>query len=83
MIDVVTGLRVVVLVHEIYGPYVRVSSYEDGGAFEDALDDECHVPYWKKTPMELRAMGGNEYYFGWATDIEKLQEIIDGIVFNN
>ena len=80
MIDSKTGERVVVRMHEIYGPYIRISSYEDGGALEDVFDDHYYVLYWKTTPKELGTTGGNEYYFGGAADQVKLQAILDEII---
>jgi hypothetical protein len=81
VIDSKTGKRVVVSVDNVYGPYIRVSTYSDAGALEDVLDDQYYVLYWKKVPKEFEADGGNEYYFGGAADPEKLQAILDEITF--
>lgn len=59
MKDLTTGQRVIVHIHSEYGPYIRISSYEDGGALEDVFDEQYHVLYWKATPEELVATGGN------------------------
>ncbi len=40
----------------------------------------CHTG---RRHRRAKGDGGNEYYFGWAADIEKLQEIIDGIVLSD
>jgi len=82
VIDLITGQRIVVLIDSVYGPYVRVSSYQDAGALEDILDEKYYVPYWTKAPVELRDAGGCEYYFGLAADPEKLQKILDDIEFD-
>ncbi|GLR13243.1 hypothetical protein GCM10007907_20330 [Chitinimonas prasina] len=82
MIDKKTGDRVIVHVHEAYGPYIRISTYDDAGALEDILDDQYYVLYWKTTPKEFEAEGGSEYYFGGAADPVKLQAILDEIAFN-
>ncbi|MBS7599889.1 hypothetical protein [Pseudomonas sp. RC2C2] len=81
MKDLTTGQRVIVHIHSEYGPYIRISSYEDGGALEDVFDEQYHVLYWKATPEELVATGGNEYYFGRIADPVKLQELLDNIEF--
>ncbi len=79
MIDKNTGKRILVQVHKVYGPYVRISAYEDGGALEDILDETYYVLYWKTTPEEVRAFGGNEYFFGGAADPVRVQAILDEI----
>lgn len=81
MIDSQTGERIVVRIHDLYGPYIYISNYEDGGALEDVLDDTYYVLYWKTAPEEGRELGGNEYYFGGAADPAKLQTILDEIIF--
>jgi len=81
MIDSKTGEKIIVHIHDVYGPYIRISTYEDGGALEDVLDDHYYVLYWKTTPKEFESTGGNEYYFGGAADPVKLQAILDGITF--
>ena len=81
MIDSKTQERIIVYTHKVYGPYVRVSTYEDGGALEDVLDEQYYILYWKITPKEFEASGGNEYYFGGAADPVKLQIILDEINF--
>ncbi|KPW97422.1 hypothetical protein B7R56_27165 [Pseudomonas savastanoi pv. retacarpa] len=81
MIDSKVGERVVVSIHSKYGPYIRVSTYDDAGALEDLLDEKYFVLYWKSTPPELLDDGGNEYYFGNAADPVKLQFILDSIIF--
>ncbi len=81
MIDSKVGERVLVSIHSEYGPYIRISTYDDAGALEDLLDEKYYVLYWKSTPPELLGDGGNEYYFGNAADPEKLQFILDSIVF--
>jgi len=81
MIDSATGQRVVVMVDSEYGPYVRVLDADDGGALEDILDDD-YVLYWPQTPKDFQETGAREYYFGWAVDVEKLQERIDSIGLN-
>jgi len=35
LIDRKTGQRILVHIDELYGPYIRVSTFEDGGALED------------------------------------------------
>ncbi len=81
MIDSITGKRVEVAISIEYGPFIRVSAYDDAGALEDLLDDKYYVLYWKSTPAELAANGGNEYYFGNGADPEKIQKILDEIVW--
>lgn len=82
MIDSKNQERIVVRIHDTYGPYIKVSSYQDGGALEDLLDDHYYVLYWKTAPKELESDGGNDYYFGGAADPVKLQAILDEIEFN-
>ncbi len=82
MIDSKTGKKITVLISEKYGPYIRVSTYDAAGALEDVLDDHYYVLYWKSTPEELKAEGGNEYYFGNAADPTKVQSILDEIIFD-
>lgn len=79
MIDSKTGKRVVVLIHNEAGPYIRVSTWNDADALEDLLSDKYDVLYEMKTPEELKAEGGKEYFFGNAADPVKLQRIIDEI----
>ncbi|MBD8189804.1 hypothetical protein IFU20_26850 [Pseudomonas viridiflava] len=81
MIDSKTGRKINVFIDPKYGPYIRVSVYEDAGALEDLFDEQYFVLYWKSTPAELIDDGGNEYYFGSAADPIKLQAILDSIVF--
>lgn len=81
MIDSKTGERVIVRMSEKYGPYIRVTTYDDAGALEDALDDQYFVLYWKTTPEDVKSDGGNEYYFGNAADVAKVQSILDEINF--
>lgn len=81
MIDSKTGERILVRTHELYGPYIRVSTYQDAGALEDVLDDTYFVLYWKTSPEDVRGWGGNEYYFGGVADAAKLQAILDEICF--
>jgi glucose-6-phosphate 1-dehydrogenase len=82
MIDSKTGKKIIVHVDKKYGPFIRVSTYDDAGALEDVLDDHYHVLYWMTTPEELKDYGGHEYYFGNAASQEKIQKILDEIVFN-
>ncbi|AVI82626.1 hypothetical protein BTW15_25845 [Pseudomonas syringae pv. tomato] len=82
MIDSKIGKRVTVFIHSEYGPFIRISTYDDAGALEDLLDEKYFVLYWKSTPPELVDDGGNEYYFGNAADPVKLQFILDSIVFD-
>jgi hypothetical protein len=79
MIDSKTGERILVQLDEIYGPYIRVSTFQDGGALEEVLDDVYYVLYWKGISEDLKGFGGNEYYFGGAADPVKLQVILDAI----
>ncbi|MGE8179856.1 hypothetical protein [Pseudomonas fluorescens] len=81
MIDLKTGERVMVFTHPEYGPFIRISTYDDAGALEDLLDEEYFVLYWKSAPPELVGDGGYEYYFGNAADPMKLQFILDSIIF--
>lgn len=81
MIDSVTGERVVVYIDDVYGPFIKVSSFQDGGAMEDLLDEKFFVLYWKGSPDDLKDLGGNEYHFGGAADPVKLQAILDSIEF--
>lgn len=81
MIDSKTGKRVLVCVHEKYGPYIRISNYGDAGALEDVFDDHYYVLYWKASAKEFETDGGSEYYFGGAADPIKLQSILDEIIF--
>ena len=81
MIDSKTGEKIVVHIHEVYGPYIRISTYDDAGSLEDILDDHYYVLYWKTRPKEFEADAGNEYYFGGAADPVKLQAILDEIIF--
>lgn len=82
MIDSKTMKRITVSIDKKYGPYILVSTYDDAGALEDILDDQLYILYWTTTPEELKADGGNGYYFGNATDPAKLQAILDGITFD-
>lgn len=82
MIDRKTGQRILVHIDEHYGPYIRVSTFEDGGALEDLLDEKFFVLYWKGTHDDLKDAGGNEYFFGGAADPVKLQAILDSIDFD-
>lgn len=82
MIDVKTGQRVLVQMNDKYGPYIRISSYDDAGALEDVLDDHYYVLYWKSVPDELKSLGGCEYFFGNAADPKKIQAILDEIEFD-
>lgn len=82
MIDSKTGERIMVLLHEKYGPYIRVSTYADAAALEDVLDDHYYVLYWTKSPIEVAEGGGSEYYFGGAADSVKMQKILDEISFD-
>ncbi|QXH53689.1 hypothetical protein KSS94_11470 [Pseudomonas fakonensis] len=81
MIDSKVGRRVMVSIHPEYGPFVRISTYDDAGALEDLLGEKYFVLYWKSTSPELVGDGGNEYYFGNAADPVKLQFILDSIIF--
>jgi len=81
MVDSKTGERIVVRVHDLYGPYIRISTFDDAGALEDVLDDTYYVLYWKSSPDEIRELGGSDYYFGGAADPIKLQTILDEIIF--
>jgi len=81
MIDSKTGERILVCVDDIYGPYIRVSTFQDCGALEEVLDERFFVLYWKGVPDDLKDLGGNEYFFGGAADSVKLQKIIDSIEF--
>ncbi|MNG35038.1 hypothetical protein D3C84_1216830 [compost metagenome] len=67
----------------MYGPYIRISTFQDGGALEEILDERFYVLYWKSSREDLRGLGGNEYYFGGAADAVKLQGILDSIHFDN
>lgn len=78
MIDTGTGKRVVVLLDSQYGPYIRVLDSNDAGALEDVLDND-YVLYWPQTPSDFQETGAREYYFGWAVDAGKLQDLIDDI----
>lgn len=82
MIDSKTGERILVQLDEVYGPYIRVSTFQDGGALEEVLDEVYYVLYWKGTPEDLKDFGGNEYYFGGAADPVRLQAILDAIEFH-
>jgi hypothetical protein len=46
MIDSKTGERVMVFIHSEYGPFIRISTYDDAGALEDLLDEKYFVLYW-------------------------------------
>ncbi|WP_080922174.1 MULTISPECIES: hypothetical protein [Pseudomonas] len=81
MRDSKTGEIIMVAIHPKYGPFIRVSTYEDAGALEDLLDEKYFVVYWKSVPHDLVDSGGNEYYFGNAADPLKLQIILDSILF--
>ena len=81
MIDSKTQERIVAHTHEVYGPYIRVSTHEDGGALEDILNEQHYALYWKNTPKELETRGGSGYYFWGAADPVKLQAILDEIDF--
>ncbi|AVR95087.1 hypothetical protein [Pseudoduganella armeniaca] len=82
MIDSKTKQRIVVQTHDQYGPYVTVSTYQDAGALEDALDDEYCVLYSIQVPAELRNEGGRQLFFGNAADAAKVQAILDEIEFS-
>lgn len=79
MIDSKTGEKIIVKIHDEYGPYISVSNYSDGGSLEDLFDDKYYILYWNMTPKELIPDGGNEYYFGNAADPVKLQILLDSI----
>jgi hypothetical protein len=81
MIDSKTGERVIVCIHDVYGPYIQISTYDDAGALEDVLDEHYYVLYWTVRPKELEAEAGNQYFFGGAADPIKLQSILDEITF--
>lgn len=53
MIDSKTGERVMVFIYSEYGPFIRISTYEDAGVLGDFLDEKYSVLYWKSTPPEL------------------------------
>lgn len=57
MKDQKTGERVVVQKDEAYGPYVRVSNYEDADASEDILDEKYFVLFWMRNLPELEESG--------------------------
>lgn len=79
MIDSKTKERIVVRMHEHYGPYIRVSTYGDADALQDKFDDNYYVLYWMIRPDELEADGGREYFFGGGADPVRLQAILDEI----
>ncbi|KPX69113.1 hypothetical protein ALQ32_200089 [Pseudomonas syringae pv. tagetis] len=39
MIDSKIGERVIVSIHSEYGPFIKVSKYDDAGVLEDFLDE--------------------------------------------
>lgn len=80
MIDSKTGKRIVVLIDDDAGPYIRVSNWNDADALEDLLSGTYDALYEIKTPKEFLEDGGTEYYFGNAADPEKLQSILDEII---
>ncbi|MCR3902948.1 hypothetical protein NUK36_08925 [Aeromonas hydrophila] len=79
MIDSKTGERIVVLINDDSGPYIRVSTWNDADGLEDLLSGKYDVLYEMKIPEEFKADGGKEYYFGNAADPDKLQRILDDI----
>ncbi|TMP28021.1 hypothetical protein CWB99_12970 [Pseudoalteromonas rubra] len=79
MIDSKTKERIVVLIDEEAGPYIRVSTWDDADALEDLLSGKYDVLYEMKTPAEFMDDGGKEYYFGSVADPAKLQAILDEI----
>jgi len=82
MIDMKTGERVVVKIHDIYGPYIKISNYQDAGALEDAFDEQYYVLYWKVSPENPAADEWCEYYFGGGADQKIIQAIMDEIHFD-
>ncbi|OPA86451.1 hypothetical protein BFW87_24660 [Pseudomonas fluorescens] len=79
MIDSVTGKLVVLFNDDEFGPYIRLRCYEDAMGLEELFDGVYHIPYWTRKTKELLESGGNEYYFGCAVDVAKLQAILDSI----
>tara|TARA_R110001583_G_scaffold8070_1_gene39389 strand:+ start:540 stop:785 length:246 start_codon:yes stop_codon:yes gene_type:complete len=79
MIDSKTQERIVVLIDNESGPYIRVSTWSDADELEDLLSGKYDVLYEMKNPKEFEADGGKEYYFGNIADPEKLQKILDEI----
>ncbi|MBL4829232.1 MAG: hypothetical protein JKY55_04985 [Aliivibrio sp.] len=79
MIDSKTQKRIVVLIDNESGPYIRVSTRNDADELEDLLSGKFDVLYEMKYPDEFKSEGGKEYYFGNAADPRKLQYILDGI----
>ncbi len=64
MIDSKIGERVMVSIHSEYGPFIRVSTYDDAGALEDLLDEKYFVLYWKSTPLNWSVMEGMNIILG-------------------
>ncbi len=64
MIDSKIGERVMVSIHSEYGPFIRVSTYDDAGALEDLLDEKYFVLYWKSAPLNWSVMEGMNIILG-------------------
>lgn len=82
MIDSYTGTRVVVQIDEIWGPFIRISDSNESIDLEDQLSD-YFIFYWPPANSHFVDAGGSGgiYYFGSLADPEKLQIILDKIIF--
>ncbi|MFT4924634.1 MAG: hypothetical protein ACI8WB_000717 [Phenylobacterium sp.] len=79
MIDSKTGCKIIVLIDSNEGPYIRISNWNDADELEDLFSDKYDVLFEMKSPNDLVADGGKEYYFGSIADPIKLQQILDQI----
>ena len=79
MFDFKTGQRVIVHIHDEYGPYIRASTYDMAGTLEDIFDEKLYVLYWITRPDGLEADGGCDFFFGNAADEVKIQRMLDSI----
>jgi hypothetical protein len=78
MIDNKTHQRVLVTYDPLIGYFVRISNANDYYGFNELIDN-YFLPYAYSYPEDLKEVGGCEYHFGKAINIEKLQAIIDEI----
>ncbi|WNJ96373.1 hypothetical protein RND59_04550 [Vibrio ruber] len=82
MIDSITEERIMILIDEKYGPYIRVSAWYDATELEDVLLDNYNIYSYSISPNDLEVYGGKEFYFGSTADPEVLQRILDKIEFS-
>ena len=79
MIDLKTGKRVIVLIDEKSGPYIRISTSNDENKFDKILSGIYYVLYDIRSSEQCGTDDQREYYFGNIADPKKLQNILDRI----